>query len=588
MSTFGGTVREYERISIDRFDGINIKSTAFFLSHCHRDHMHGLSSTAFKARLRARPDAKLYVSEVSRRLLLNEPKYGWLKRHTIGLPLDCPNTVTVPTNGDGPDYELVVTLISAEHCAGSVMFLLEGECGSVLYTGDFRLAVGDTENLAALHEPSGAIKKMRCAYVDTTLCTPEAAYVPSRQDSVTALITLSKPTILAGGFLRLALPGAQLGYEGLFKALSAHFRMRVHVTKSQMSRYVGLTDVQETLTTDGGSTRIHAGCGCELGLLCVTVKPSAMWFAHRVGPSGLVEKIGKDCYRLCYSTHASLAEVRDLVKHLQPETVRANVRVPGLDVLNLIWPEKMTGQVADQATEQAMIWTMKQTVEKMTDQSLDEMGKEAMIARPKWSVDQVADQITKQMIYPTSDQRVEHIGVGFHATKQTMEQRTDQAVMQQTTELKADATMRNIVKDETVNQAAELMWNFWGSESEEEDADICLLDSLSAGLHSQKAVHQRTGTPVDQVKKQGTKHASDSIVLLPRDHMAKIVVDQVVHQEACRTVEQPVEEMDDPGTKLVWNFWGSDSSDDSESDLDCFVVASAVDPPTAQGCKYQY
>lgn len=28
-------MREYQNISLDRFDGLNLKSTVYFLSHCH-------------------------------------------------------------------------------------------------------------------------------------------------------------------------------------------------------------------------------------------------------------------------------------------------------------------------------------------------------------------------------------------------------------------------------------------------------------------------------------------------------------------------------------------------------------------------
>ena len=35
MSTFKGRMREYTRASLDRFDGKNLESTAYFLSHNH-------------------------------------------------------------------------------------------------------------------------------------------------------------------------------------------------------------------------------------------------------------------------------------------------------------------------------------------------------------------------------------------------------------------------------------------------------------------------------------------------------------------------------------------------------------------------
>lgn len=44
MSTFGGRIPELPYVSVDRFDGDNDRaSAAFFLSHCHTDHMVGLA-----------------------------------------------------------------------------------------------------------------------------------------------------------------------------------------------------------------------------------------------------------------------------------------------------------------------------------------------------------------------------------------------------------------------------------------------------------------------------------------------------------------------------------------------------------------
>lgn len=36
MSRFGGRLREYPQLSIDRFDYDNLRARAYFLSHCHK------------------------------------------------------------------------------------------------------------------------------------------------------------------------------------------------------------------------------------------------------------------------------------------------------------------------------------------------------------------------------------------------------------------------------------------------------------------------------------------------------------------------------------------------------------------------
>lgn len=52
MSRFGGRLREYPQLSIDRFDHDNLRARAYFLSHCHKGeppllpaHLYGISPT---------------------------------------------------------------------------------------------------------------------------------------------------------------------------------------------------------------------------------------------------------------------------------------------------------------------------------------------------------------------------------------------------------------------------------------------------------------------------------------------------------------------------------------------------------------
>lgn len=80
----------YRFISIDRFDKDNLNSLAYFLSHCHTDHMVGLDCDTFATTLCNRDNVRLYVCEVTKILLLSDPKYQHLKPHITVLPIEEP------------------------------------------------------------------------------------------------------------------------------------------------------------------------------------------------------------------------------------------------------------------------------------------------------------------------------------------------------------------------------------------------------------------------------------------------------------------------------------------------------------------
>uniref|UniRef100_A0A8I3PMW9 5' exonuclease Apollo n=1 Tax=Canis lupus familiaris TaxID=9615 RepID=A0A8I3PMW9_CANLF len=97
----------------------------FFLSHMHSDHTVGLSSTW------ARP---LYCSPITAHLVHRQLQVSkrWIRALEVGeshvLPLDEIGRET-----------MTVTLMDANHCPGSVMFLFEGYFGTILYTGLYSL-----------------------------------------------------------------------------------------------------------------------------------------------------------------------------------------------------------------------------------------------------------------------------------------------------------------------------------------------------------------------------------------------------------------------------------------------------------------
>uniref|UniRef100_A0A8C2VAJ4 Metallo-beta-lactamase domain-containing protein n=1 Tax=Chinchilla lanigera TaxID=34839 RepID=A0A8C2VAJ4_CHILA len=142
----------------------------FFLSHLHSDHTVGLSSTW------ARP---LYCSPITAHLLHRhlQVRKQWIRVLEVGeshvLPLDEIGRET-----------MTVTLIDANHCPGSVMFLFEGYFGTILYTGDFRYTP------SMLKEPALALgKQIHTLYLDNTNCNP-ALVLPSRREAAHQIIQL--------------------------------------------------------------------------------------------------------------------------------------------------------------------------------------------------------------------------------------------------------------------------------------------------------------------------------------------------------------------------------------------------------------
>ncbi|XP_045148110.1 5' exonuclease Apollo isoform X2 [Echinops telfairi] len=97
----------------------------FFLSHMHSDHTAGLSSTW------ARP---LYCSPITAYLLHRRLQVSkqWIQALEVG------ESHVLPLDEIGQET-MTVTLIDANHCPGSVMFLFEGYFGTILYTGLYSL-----------------------------------------------------------------------------------------------------------------------------------------------------------------------------------------------------------------------------------------------------------------------------------------------------------------------------------------------------------------------------------------------------------------------------------------------------------------
>ncbi|XP_049422792.1 protein artemis isoform X2 [Epinephelus fuscoguttatus] len=340
MSSFAGRMKEYPTVSLDRFDRENLHARAYFLSHCHKDHMKGLKGPMLKRKLQFSRTVRLYCSFVTKELLLNNPKYAFWEEYIVPLELESPTQISLVDEASGEKEEVVVTLLPAGHCPGSVMFLFEGSQGNVLYTGDFRLAAGDVSRIEHLHSGS-RVKDIQSIYLDSTFYDPRFYQIPTR-------VCLNGISELIGNWITQS-PyhvvwlncKAAYGYEYLFTNLGEEFNTQIHVRSLAM--FKKMPEILSYVTTDR-RTQIHAcrhpkdeeffqgsrlPCGCTAPdgtpLRIISIKPSTMWFGERMKKTNVIIKTGVSSFRACFSFHSSYSELRNFLSYLQPVNIYPSV-----------------------------------------------------------------------------------------------------------------------------------------------------------------------------------------------------------------------------------------------------------------------
>lgn len=257
MSTFNGYVKEFPHIRIDQFRPVPGRPPPLvgFLSHVHSDHLIGLENQNYRAPF-------VYCSSATRELVLRLEKafhrmnfakgllechrktYEHLANILRPLPLDTPTKIEL-----SPGNEIKVTLLDANHCLGAVMFLIEDQRNSILYTGDIR----------AESWWNGAISRHPCLvryttsgncldniYLDTTFATKSDPYrtFPSKAAGVKEL--LEKLAMYPHEYL-FYFHSWTFGYEDVWKTLNQVLDSRIHLDEY---RYKIYTSVGKTKSHD--------------------------------------------------------------------------------------------------------------------------------------------------------------------------------------------------------------------------------------------------------------------------------------------------------------------------------------------------
>lgn len=323
MSTFNGKIEEIPEISVDRFDGENVTSTVYFLSHCHADHMRGLDDWSFHKSLVYRPDVFMYASQISIRIL--KGLYPPIETKLKELPLGVSTLIKLPFT---TNKCITVTLLPAGHCPGSVMFLFELEEKTVLYTGDYRVGINDLKKYSAFYS-LGKLKTISRLYLDTTFCKASFSKLPLRQESLQNIYKIVKEWIKLSKkhIIEISL-SARYGSEYLFLELAKHFNMPIHVSLETYKTYKYIPEMDKAVTVKGTETQIHAGCGGNMKRSCAqdnslirVIIPSTLWWENYDFSKGSMTVTEKGDYRVCYSCHASYEEIKQFILFLQPKAI---------------------------------------------------------------------------------------------------------------------------------------------------------------------------------------------------------------------------------------------------------------------------
>ncbi|KAF2839351.1 hypothetical protein M501DRAFT_1016430 [Patellaria atrata CBS 101060] len=278
MSTFNGIVKEFPEIRIDYFRIVEGQPPplACFLSHVHSDHLQGLES--FKSPF-------LYCSPATKEILLRLEKYphrmnfvkgileakkvtySKLKRLLKTIPLETPTTIEL-----SPSKKLRVTLFDANHCVGSVMFLIQDGRKAILYTGDVRSETWWVNSLVRnpiLLPFALGSRRLDCIYLDTTFATRSEYYTnfPSKAEGIHELLRkvekYPKDTIFH-------LEAWTFGYEDVWIALSEALRSQIHLDRYRYSLYTSISSKTGELQAAEGSIFCGFQCGNHFNPGCLT------------------------------------------------------------------------------------------------------------------------------------------------------------------------------------------------------------------------------------------------------------------------------------------------------------------------------
>ncbi|OCF36192.1 hypothetical protein I316_02065 [Kwoniella heveanensis BCC8398] len=368
----------------------------FLLTHVHSDHLLGLSDS-FTGKIICSPDTKRMLlklePEIERSHLENgvkevrRLKYPRLRARVKGkgkeeklvdrieaVPYGHPREFEIGYKGGAPQ-RVTITLLDANHCPGSTMFLITSPEKAVLHTGDLRadksfiqhlkresalqhyLAASSTYAGLGNCQPRAGRRVLNRIYLDTSAMLGTGD-MPDRepvlQDLVEQMSLYPPDTIFF-------LDTWCFGWEFVIKEVSRYFGEKIHIDRYKHSIYKAIeTDpyLLACTTNNAASTRFHA---CERFAKCAACRrfeigdprpvynldkrivsvnmveiKEASWalehqsFVEALGKAAIGEGPWPYTINVPLARHSPLPELQNLVKLFHPKAVSPNTVVPSL------------------------------------------------------------------------------------------------------------------------------------------------------------------------------------------------------------------------------------------------------------------
>lgn len=367
-NTFDGILGEFPFIRVDRFDSL---ASVFLLTHCHADHTVGLNAKSVTG--------LIYCSQATKDLLTIGSKPDWANLVTV-LDYNVATRLELPQHVESVYGPVSVTMISANHCVGSSMFLVENNNGSVLVTGDLRAEkwwCDGLRNIPALYPYLNGLRTLDNIYIDSTFGYRGEPYIemPANNAGIHAVICLLREYPRDDPELSFVFLDTVLEFEQAWAFILSFFRSSLQIDNGDLrlrlltaikydpvngpaltralkrgksenrngTFYAGKreTENENTLTVRirqciDFNVMDYAGVFCPLLLssMCTEEQQSMELVREtQIGtklyrvrdrlwiiPKGGTELLPVDL-RLVFSRHSSYSETRDFVSMFQPKQV---------------------------------------------------------------------------------------------------------------------------------------------------------------------------------------------------------------------------------------------------------------------------